>query len=291
MPAISPHEIPSGILEKTGTIHAMEFPPQGNTSDVAVLSAERGRFVLKRSAIRPFTDWLKREADVLAALAGTGLPVPAFHHFIQTDDEQGRLQTWLLMGHLPGEPIRQALARTDDPDAKRRILFEFGKSLRRLHAAPCPGPLLSGEPWLDRMLRQAEHRLRHDRVDGKPELLERLKNERPAAVGQALIHGDCTVENVLVHEGTVSGIIDWSGGAFGDPRYDLALAVRPIDDLFQSDEDLDAFFAGYGAPPISRAEFDYFNGLYEFFDGLTGFSRTHDLPSPARLSPSRGRRF
>lgn len=106
--------------------------------------------------------------------------------------------------------------------------------------------------------------MRH-RVDGTAELLEQLKSQKPADIGQTLIHGDCTIDNVLLQGGTVSGFIDWSGGAHGDPRYDVALAIRPQDGLFETEEDFAAFFGGYGDRIITDEEYDYFNGLYEFF--------------------------
>ena len=70
----------------------------------------------------------------------------------------------------------------------------------------------------------------------------------------------------MVYEGRISGIIDWSGGAYGDPRYDLSLAIRPKPNIFQSSKDHNAFFDGYGKKIITDAEYEYFeDGLYAFF--------------------------
>jgi aminoglycoside phosphotransferase (APT) family kinase protein len=81
-----------------------------------------------------------------------------------------------------------------------------------------------------------------------------------------LIHGDFTVDNVLIAKGRVTGVIDWAGGGPGDPRYDLALAIRPRETgLFQEPPDRHAFFEGYGMAGLSAAEYDYFVKLYEFF--------------------------
>lgn len=73
------------------------------------------------------------------------------------------------------------------------------------------------------------------------------------------------MDNVLVSEGRVSGLIDWCWGAFGDPRYDLALATRPKPEAFGEPADLDAFYEGYGGRRLTEEERDYFVGLYEFF--------------------------
>lgn len=79
-----------------------------------------------------------------------------------------------------------------------------------------------------------------------------------------LIHGDLNLENVLVSNGAVTGLIDWSGGDLGDPRYDVALALLSDEELELDDEMLAAFASGYGAV-TSRAEREWFEGLYEFF--------------------------
>ncbi|MDY0940141.1 phosphotransferase family protein [Priestia megaterium] len=79
-----------------------------------------------------------------------------------------------------------------------------------------------------------------------------------------LIHGDYTIDNVLVHDGQITAAIDWSGGTCGDARYDMPLAVRFEDGTFTGKERA-AFFKGYDKQ-ISQGEFCYFaEGLYEFF--------------------------
>ncbi|NJP39269.1 aminoglycoside phosphotransferase family protein [Alkalicoccus luteus] len=79
------------------------------------------------------------------------------------------------------------------------------------------------------------------------------------------MHGDFTIDNVLIHGGRITGIIDWAGAAYGDPRYDVALAVRPKPSVF-TQEDAAAFYKGYGKTALSNNEFHYFaEGLYEFF--------------------------
>src|SRR5207248_5153726 len=118
---------------------------------------------------------------------------------------------------------------------------------------------------LDSMLKQARYNLQHYEVDGDAQLLRQLERHRPPMVPPTLIHGDFTVDNVLIADGKVSGIVDWAGGAFGDPRYDLALAIRPKEGIFQTSEDIQSFLDGYGTTGLSKGEYDYFVDLYEFF--------------------------
>lgn len=83
---------------------------------------------------------------------------------------------------------------------------------------------------------------------------------------QTFIHGDFTIDNVLVSNAVVTGIIDWAGGVYGDPRYDVSLAIRPKLNAFETGRDIQIFFEGYGQKIIDEEDYNYFaNGLYEFF--------------------------
>ncbi|SHR51791.1 Aminoglycoside phosphotransferase [Mycobacteroides abscessus subsp. abscessus] len=58
------------------------------------------------------------------------------------------------------------------------------------------------------MLYQAEYNFNNHEVDGTKELLERLKVEKPEEYKQTLIHGDFTIDNVIVSNGIIIGVID-----------------------------------------------------------------------------------
>ncbi len=253
-------ELPPELRAWLGPVRALTGPAQGATSDVAFAEGERGAFVVKRSARQPYRDWLRREYAVLRALEGSGLPVPQAYLHIEAGGAG-----WLLMERLPGRPLSEALGECRDDAERAPLLTAFGAFLARLHRCPPPAALAGDRPWLDAMLATAASYLARYPVDGTPELLERLRCERPAPVALRLLHGDCTTENVLVADGAISGMIDWGLGAIGDPRYDLALATQPQAGTFESPADVVAFYAGYGGEPLSGAERAYFDGLYEFF--------------------------
>lgn len=262
---ISQQEIPYEIINQLGVINTINFPRQGHTSDVGIIDSAKGTMVLKRTRGKQFTEWLTREFYILECLSQTQLRVPKVYHFIQQEENEESL-SWLLMEYLQGETLRNILTHENDPAARYNILFDFGRSLRELHSTSCPDELKNDGKWLDHMLTQAEYNLMHYKVDGSPALLEQLKKKKPDDLEQTLIHGDFTVDNVLVHKGSISGIIDWSGGAYGDPRYDVSLAVRPKPNIFQSIQDHNAFFDGYGEKIITDEDYGYFaGGLYEFF--------------------------
>ncbi|WP_346729201.1 phosphotransferase family protein [Lederbergia citrea] len=260
MAPIERQEIPADFLKITGEIKYITFPEQGCTSNVGIIESENGRFVLKRAFEKRYCKWLEKEAQILKGLQDSKLPVPNIYAFTKEPD-----QAWILMEYLPGTTMGKALQKEPDPEKRKSLIFQFGKVLATIHSTPCPADLQKAN-WLDEMLERAEHDLHEFEVDGTPELLKNLKKNKPEGIEQTLIHGDFTEDNVLVHEGEISGIIDWSGGAFGDPRFDVALAIWPKEGDFENKQVIDLFFEGYGKKILNDAEYDYFaNGLYDFF--------------------------
>lgn len=256
-------DIPEQISELIGTVDRVCFPVQGLTSHVLIVSGSRGEYVVKRASKPPFNLWLRRENQVLRSLVTSGLPVP--RPYLYLEESAGDRAHWLVMERLPGIPLKARLRDEHDCLLRRRLMFGFGRLLAAIHNAAPPNALTCPEPWLDMMLDQATQNLQRYDVDGTPALLSLLKSQRPKPVSNTLIHGDYTLDNVLVMGETLTGVIDWCSGAVGDPRYDLALATRPEREAFQDPADLDAFYEGYGGPRLAREESTYFEGLYEFF--------------------------
>lgn len=259
-------EIPVSIREWLGEITSLSTPVQGCTSHLEVIEAERGIFVLKQSAEPLFARWLAQEWQVLQWLAQTVLPVPHPRVFVE---DAGAV--WLLMDFLPGEPLTEVLSRTS-VGTRAPLMFSFGAALASIHATPSPPgmPVQTATEWLDAALKTGAMHLRDFHAlyadPELPELLARLRRERPAPALATLIHGDFTTDNVLVIEGRITGIIDWSGGAVGDPRYDLALAFdADQEEVALTAEERVAFYAGYGRDPLSKWEQQYFLDLYELY--------------------------
>ncbi len=258
-------ELPQEVRLCLGAIQRLTYPQQGYTSDSAIAEGERGVYLIKRARGPQFSEWLAQEYHVLAALAASPLPVARPHQFLRRSTPHGT-ETWLVMDCLPGASLCTVLQGDVTLATRLRLLRAFGQVLAAIHATPVPPDLTQVDrPWLDRALDRAAYYLAHFHVDGSPELLKHLQRDRPADVPATLIHGDFTLDNVLVADNAVSGVIDWSGGDWGDPRYDIALAIRPEPEAFGNRADMEAFFEGYGSRPLSDDEYRYFVGLYEFF--------------------------
>lgn len=245
------------ILSK---IQSFSYPKkQGATSEVIFLHTDNGQFVCKIAKKSPYRDWLKKEAVSMKCLNDeTSLPIPIFYQISETKEE-----SYLLMSQENGIPLREALQQTSDDSEKLALIKSFGVLLKQLHETIPPPSCVTEVSWLDEQLENATYNLQNYNVDGDQPLLEKLKREKPVPCEQTLIHGDCTIDNVLVLNGKVHMFIDLAGAAYGDPRYDIALAIRSI----RNNQDMvNAFFKGYRLRIITAEEFAYFDeGLYEFF--------------------------
>jgi aminoglycoside phosphotransferase (APT) family kinase protein len=252
-----------------GTPLRLMLPSQGMTSTVAIAESAHGVCIVKRAVGTLYGMWLAQEYRVLTALANQPptFPIPKPHAFVK--DDTGIVSArWLVMDYLPGRPLNQVVQAEHDPARRAEILHAFGATLAAIHATPSPAGIVQAKPsWLDHMLEEAGENLEHFNVDGTPELLARLRSDHPNPVAPTLIHGDYTIDNVLIEGATVTSIIDWSAGAVGDPRHDLALATQYQQEAFSTlrEADLQAFYSGYGGQPLSDDEFEYFLGLDEFF--------------------------
>ena len=175
--------------------------------------------------------------------------------------EQGP-EAWLVMSRLEGRPLWNEILHANS-QRRGRLLQRVGELLKQLHATPVPIGLRSELPWVDRML--AEARDNFVWCDGTVELLADLRHRRPEPLPEVLIHGDLALDNVLVAAEDAMSLIDWSGGAQGDPRYDLALALHTEPEIELSEIELAAFFEGYGGVTMDRSTRGWLENLYEFF--------------------------
>ena len=257
-------EIPSEIKEYLNKIHSIKFPRQGYTSDVGLIENNKGVYALKRTKGELFCSWLNREVSVLNCLTDQAkLPVPKVKKFVEQNNKR---DSWALLEFLEGETLRTALFSEKNKAKRQEMIFNFGALLFQIHTTPCPKELICEQKWIDHMLKQAEYNLKNYKVDGNEKLLEYIKTNKPNLYKQTFIHGDFTIDNVLVSNGVITGVIDWGSGAYGDPRYDVSLAIRPKPNAFEHEIDKVIFFEGYGEKIIDDNVYDYFvNGLYEFY--------------------------
>ncbi len=209
----------------------------GSEYDVALVTdAEQRHWVVRAPADAAAGAALEAEVVLLGALAaqvdaGTlpfEVPRPAgFAHL----DEGGRAVVHRL---VPGRPLR-----LEELTAGPGLSAGLGRALGALHQLPTSIVENAGRPVYDaptyRQRRQAE--VDEAAKTGKVPngLLRRwekkLEDVRLWRFQPTVVHGDLTASHVLVHDGDVSGILDWGDAMVADPADDLAwlLVAAPPD--------------------------------------------------------------
>ena len=227
-------------------------PLTGGTQNILLRLTRSGRdYVFRRTPPNPraySNEALRREARVLAALAGTGVPHPAL---IAGEPDEGELgYVFLLMepidGFNPGEGL-PAFHRASM--SVRRMMGEsYVDALAALAEVDVDAVGLSGfgkpDGFLERQVPQWTAQLeRYASVPGwaGPEKLgdvahiaDWLTRHRPEDAAPGLIHGDCHLGNTMYphRSGQLAALIDWEMSTVGDPRLDLGwvMATWPGDD-------------------------------------------------------------
>jgi len=144
-----------------------------------------------------------RERVALETCERAGLPAPR----VEAAGEFEGLPA-LVLSWCPGRPLLSYIEQK--PWALWRLSRLFGRAQAQMHALAPPPEFAATAPddWLARVAEEHAYLLDHARSLG-------------LSTG-SLIHMDYHPLNLICDGTAVTGIIDWTGAAAGDPRADLA---------------------------------------------------------------------
>jgi aminoglycoside phosphotransferase (APT) family kinase protein len=202
---------------------------------------------------------MAREAALLAAAAGAGVPVPGL-----VDHGADLLGSpYLIMERLDGETIPRRLLRDERfAGIRPRLAGELGAILARVHTlAPDAVPgLPDGDPLADLAARYDGF------AEPRPAVelaLRWLDRHRPPPTGRrSVVHGDFRNGNLMIDPTGVRGVLDWELAHVGDPAEDLGwLCVRawrfgapePVGGFGSRAALLEGYAAAGGTPPTPEA--------------------------------------
>jgi aminoglycoside phosphotransferase (APT) family kinase protein len=229
--------LPSGDFERVEML-------TGGTQNI-LLRIERGgrAYVLRRPPRHPraaSNEVLRREARVLAALAGSDVPHPGLIAACPDEDVLG--VTFYLMepiaGFNPSTGLRGAYAT--DETWRRSVALDVIDAISALgavdHEAIGLGDFGRPEGFLDRQVTRWTHELEtYGELKGYegPRIpqLERvaawLQANRPAGSAPGVMHGDYHLANVIFDDDRprVAAVVDWEMSTIGDPLVDLGWII------------------------------------------------------------------
>ena len=180
----------------------------------------------ERSVIKLFVPTWPEDARIemgmLERLVGTGLPVPQL-------EARGEIAGWpyVVMTRLPGRPVPEEWPGLD-ADARARLAHDVGAAMARLAALPVTGLDALRAPQESLLAERRPRLLRDQRDRGGDDALEAelrafLDTLPPLLPAESvLLHADLTADNILVHEGRLSGFIDFADAFVGPWTYELA---------------------------------------------------------------------
>ncbi|AOW94831.1 aminoglycoside phosphotransferase [Rhodococcus sp. WMMA185] len=203
-------------------------------SNLTYLVQDQGgrRWVLRRP---PFGHLLAsahdvaREARILSALEGTGVPTPRV--FGLTDDPEVTDVPLLLMEFVDGQVVdRMSVAESLTPDRRRAIGLSLPDTLVKIHAVDLEQTglidLASHKPYARRQLKRWSGQWEMSKTRELPaldDLTRRLGDSVPEQRELTLVHGDFHLRNVITSAdtGEVVAALDWELCTLGDPLADL----------------------------------------------------------------------
>jgi aminoglycoside phosphotransferase (APT) family kinase protein len=221
-------------------------------------------YVLRRKPpgkLLPRAHAIEREHRAMAALAGTGVPVPKMYALCADENIVG--SAFFVMELVAGRSFQQPADPALAPAERTRLFASMNETLATLHNLdPAAIGLAEFGPPRDYLRRTAERWTKHYResetasIPEMDRLIDWLPANLPPEGEKRVLHGDFRLDNLIVHpvEPRVVAVIDWELSTIGDPLSDLAyhcMLWRFGPDLFRGVAGLD--IAALGIP----AEADY----------------------------------
>lgn len=223
-----------------------------------VTTNQNERYILKKQVSSLQNDflnykWLERK-----------VPVPQVIFYAQYSNYE-----WLCTTELKGQTLDSYIDTLD----KKEIISYYAKSLKWLHSLTIDGNSLVQN--LNERLLVAEYNYKNNLVDRSQlqpqyqqynlgELYTKLLAMKPVDFELVFTHGDYCLDNIIYHNGELSGFIDLGNGGVADKYQDIAIAVRTIQDDF-GDEFVSLFYQDYGLREINNDKLAFYMLLDEFF--------------------------
>ncbi len=233
-----------GALENAETLG-------GGTQNILIRFRRSGRwYVLRRPPLHKrdnSDETMRREARVLAALAGSDVPHPELIASCPDTDVIGA--SFYLMEPIDGfNPTRgMPELHSSSPEVRHEMGLAMADGAAALGRVDYQAVGLEGfgkpEGFLQRQVPRWQAQLAsYSKLDGYPgpeipwvdEVSQWLEANIPADWAPGIIHGDYHLANVLFRpdEGRLAAIVDWELSTIGDPLLDLGwlLATWPTPD-------------------------------------------------------------
>ncbi len=225
-------------------------------------------------------------------LAERGIPVAR----VLGGDAEARLP-WMAVEHLDGRDIGAVYAELSRPQkaALAREVVQIQQKVAELgegegfgytHVAGEPAPFARGDEVVDGLVQRSLGWLAETGLDATEEVElvhRRLDGLRPALreVRPIPFLDDLTTKNVLVHQGSLTGIVDVDELCYGDRMMWVGLTRMALLNAGYDAEYLECLLDELGADDEDRARSEFYTGLYALvFLSEQGVAFNDDAETP-----------
>jgi aminoglycoside phosphotransferase (APT) family kinase protein len=204
----------------------------GQSNPTYHLATPTHSYVLRKKppgVLLPSAHAVDREYRVLAALAGSRVPVPAVH--LLCSDESVIGQMFYVMDFIDGRVFTDRLLPGCSPAERTAMYDDMNRVLAELHSVDCHGVGLGdygrAENYAARQVARWSRQYCETKVVETPEmdrLMDWLAHHEQPADETAIAHGDFRPGNLIFHptEPRVLAVLDWELSTLGHPLADLA---------------------------------------------------------------------
>ncbi|MEX2202163.1 MAG: phosphotransferase family protein [Dongiaceae bacterium] len=250
-------------------------PIAGGQSNPTYCLATPGRdYVLRRKPpgeLLPSAHAVDREFRVMAALAGSAVPVPAMHGLCTDESVIGSM--FFVMDFVAGRKFVQPADPALTPADRRALFRSMNATLAALHAIDPAAVGLDdfGRPgnYITRQVARWSKQYRASatqKIAEMDRLIDWLPANLPPEGATSIIHGDYRLDNLIVDPDAprIAAVLDWELSTLGDPIADLAyhcMAWRFTPELFRGIAGLDLAALGIPGEPEYVAAYVHHRGL------------------------------
>ncbi len=257
----------------------------GQSNPTVLVTTGSRRCVLRAKPpghLLPSAHAIEREYRVIAALAGSDVPVPRALALCEDPSVFGT--PFYLMEHVEGRILRDPALPGMAPAERAAMYDELNRVIAALHrvdyAALGLGDYGKAGNYMERQVARWTRQYRAaetETIDAVDRLIAWLPEHIPAQDETRIVHGDFRIDNVVFHptEPRILAVLDWELSTLGHPLADFAyhcmawrmappvargLAGQPLAALGIPDETayLDAYCRRTGRGSVPRAEWEFY---------------------------------
>ena len=217
-------------VPNTGEIKAIEQFKGGQSNPTYKIITESKNLVLRRKPpgkLLPSAHAVDREYKVITALYETDVPVPKTYGLCEDDDVAGT--AFFVMDFLDGDlfwdPMIPSMTNTD----RTEIYKNKNKTLAKLHSVDYKKIGLEdyGKPgnYVARQVSRWSKQYRAsetDNIEAMNNLIDWLPKNIPDDDETTIVHGDYRLDNMILKNNEVIGILDWELSTLGHPIADFS---------------------------------------------------------------------